>query len=229
MTKRLDPSRFCLGKRILTQIKRRQRPLGGVIIAISINNSTNEKMASLNVSDNQLCGHWKTPDFSGFKALISAIEQHELLTVEAVDMGESLDVSGQNIGLDGAKLMATFIKNNGALENLHIGNNNIPTNEMHEIITIVEAKPEMKVFCAVPFRDTTIPELDVSGQSLGVEGALVIRRYLENNGALVKFDISTSRAAGAQRRCGVSSMVAASSTATPMATATTTAPRRPLR
>ena len=56
---------------------------------------------------------------------------------------------------------------------------------MNQIIDIVEAKPAMKVLCAVPFRDKTITELDVSGQSLGVEGALVIRRYLENNGALV--------------------------------------------
>ena len=56
---------------------------------------------------------------------------------------------------------------------------------MNEIIAMVEAKPAMKVLCAMPFRDKTITELDVSGQSLGGEGALVIRRYLENNaGAL---------------------------------------------
>ena len=55
---------------------------------------------------------------------------------------------------------------------------------MNAIIALVEAKPAMKVLCAVPFRDKTITELDVSGQSLGVEGAVVIRRYLENNGAL---------------------------------------------
>ena len=61
---------------------------------------------------------------------------------------------------------------------------------MNEIIALVEAKPTMKVLCAVPFRDKTITELDVSGQSLGVEGAVVIRRYLENNGALTSLDIS---------------------------------------
>ena len=55
---------------------------------------------------------------------------------------------------------------------------------MNEIIALVEAKPAVKVLCAVPFRDKTITELDVSSQSLGAEGALVIRRYLENNGAL---------------------------------------------
>ena len=78
------------------------------------------------------------------------------------------------------------------MTNLHIGNNGIPTDKMNEIITLVEAKPAMKVLCAVPFRDKTITELDVSGQSLGVEGALVIRRYLENNGALTSLNLASN-------------------------------------
>ena len=76
------------------------------------------------------------------------------------------------------------------LENLHIGNNSIPIEKMNEIVAIIEAKPAMKVFCAIPFRDKTITELDVSGQGLGAEGALVVSRYLENNGALTSFNLS---------------------------------------
>ena len=64
---------------------------------------------------------------------------------------------------------------------------------MNEIIALVEAKPTMKVLCAVPFRDKTITELDVSGRSLGVEGAVVIRRYLENNGALVSANLLNNK------------------------------------
>ena len=71
-----------------------------------------------------------------------------------------------------------------ALTSLHIGNNRIPIEHMHEIIAVVEAAPAMKVLCGVPFRDKTIAELDVRGQSLGVEGAVVVSRYLERNGAL---------------------------------------------
>ena len=73
---------------------------------------------------------------------------------------------------------------------MHIGNNSIPVEDMNEIIAIVEAKPAMKVLCAVPLLDKTITELDVSGQSLGVEGAIVIRRYLENNGALTSLNLA---------------------------------------
>ena len=100
----------------------------------------------------------------------------------------------------GAMALSNAVKNNGALENLHIGNNNIPVENMNDIIAQIEAAPAMKVLCAVPFRDKTITELDVSGQSLGVEGAVVIGRYLENNRALVKLDISNNeiRVAGAK-------------------------------
>ena len=76
------------------------------------------------------------------------------------------------------------------MTSLHIGNNSIPVEKVNEIIALVEVKPAMKVLCAIPFRDKTITELDVSSQSLGVEGALVIRRYLENSGAMAKFTFS---------------------------------------
>ena len=79
------------------------------------------------------------------------------------------------------------------MTSLNVGNNGIPIENMNEIIAIVEAKPAMKVLCGVPFRDKTITELDISGQRLGVEGALVIRRYLENNGALTSLNISNNK------------------------------------
>jgi hypothetical protein len=83
----------------------------------------NRAMARLNISNNQLCGHWKTPDFSGFKALGKAIEPHKLLTMDAVNMSEALDVSGQNLGAEGAEKMAIFIKDNGAMTSLDLASN----------------------------------------------------------------------------------------------------------
>jgi hypothetical protein len=81
----------------------------------------NGAMTSLNVSNNLLCGHWKTPNFSGFKALGKAIEQHKLLTMDAVNMSEALDVSGQNLGAEGAEKIAIFIKDNGAMSSFTFG------------------------------------------------------------------------------------------------------------
>ena len=95
--------------------------------------------------------------------------------------------------MSGVSALANAIPTMGALTSLHIGNNNIPVENMNEIIAIVEAQPAMKVLCAVPFRDKTITELDVSGQSLGVEGAVVIRRYLENNGAMTSLNLANNK------------------------------------
>ena len=82
------------------------------------------------------------------------------------------------------------------MTSLNVGDNGIPIENMNEIIAIVEAKPAMKLLCAVPFRDKTITKLDVSGQSLGVEGALVISCYLENNRALTSLNISDNGLGG---------------------------------
>ena len=97
-----------------------------MLVANEVKN--NGAMTSLNISKNQLCGHWKTPDFSGYQALVAAIEAHKLLTMDAVNMAEELDVSGQNLGAKGAKTMAKFIKNNGTMTSLNISNNSLGAN-----------------------------------------------------------------------------------------------------
>jgi hypothetical protein len=109
------------------------------------------------------------------------------LNIASNYLGEDLD---DKPDMSGVVAISNAIPTMGAMTSLHIGNNNIPVENMNEIIALVEAKPTMKLLCAVPFRDKTITELDVSGQSLGVEGAVVIRRYLENNGALVTVTIN---------------------------------------
>ena len=80
-------------------------------------------LAKLDISLNQLCGHWRSPDFTGFKSLVSAIEQHKVLDMGSVDMAEELDVSGQNLGPADARQLAVFVKDNGALVTLDISGN----------------------------------------------------------------------------------------------------------
>ena len=71
---------------------------------------------------------------------------------------------------------------------------------MKEIIAMCASKPTMKVLCEVPFKDKAITELDLSGKSLGTEGALVVSYYLENNVAMTSLDLSKNNlgAAGAK-------------------------------
>ena len=112
-------------------------------------------LASLNIGNNQLCGHWKTPNFSGYQALVAAIEDHKLLTMDTVNMAEELDASGQNLdGANGAKTMAVFIKNNGAMTTITFGDKQAVT---------------MKA-------DMT--EADLSGKQLGASGAIIAAAFL---------------------------------------------------
>jgi hypothetical protein len=65
----------------------------------------------------------------------------------------------------------------GSLSNLHIGQNEIPEEQMRAII----AMNKFDVLCAVPVKElkaNSITELDLSGKSLGIEGALVLSTHL---------------------------------------------------
>jgi hypothetical protein len=70
---------------------------------------------------------------------------------------------------------------------------------MREIIAIAMRMDNMKILCEIPFKDKTPSELDVSGENLGMEGALVIAEYLDGNGTissvnLLKNDIPVEQA-----------------------------------
>jgi hypothetical protein len=82
------------------------------------------RLSEIDISNNQLCGVWRAPSFVGFKALVNAIEQHGLLSMDSVNMAEELDVSGQYLRAD-AKILARFIKDNVALVSLSLANNNL--------------------------------------------------------------------------------------------------------
>jgi Leucine-rich repeat (LRR) protein len=137
------------------------------------------ELVRLNMSHNRIA------TTKALDALGASLKGNTVLTDLNMSANKIKDIRGFANGL-GA---------NGTLTSLHIGCNEIPVENMNEIIALVEAKPAMKLLCAVPFRDTTIAELDVSRRSLGVEGAIVVRRYLENNGALVTLLMANNRMA----------------------------------
>jgi hypothetical protein len=151
-------------------------------------------MIRLNISNNQLCGHWKTPDFSGFKALAAAIEQHELLTMDTVDMSEALTVSGQNLGTAGAKMMAAFVKGNGALTSLDISNNQLyghwksPDFSGFQALATAIEQHKLLTMDAVDMSEA----LDVSGQKLGSHEAKMMATFIKYNGALTSLNLASN-------------------------------------
>ena len=78
------------------------------------------------------------------------------------------------------------------MTSLHVGMNAIPEKEMKEIIVIAMSKDSMKLLCEVPIKDKALTELDVSGKSLGTEGALVVAEYLRDNGALSSLSLKSN-------------------------------------
>jgi hypothetical protein len=83
--------------------------------------------------------------------------------------------------LAGIADLADAIKTNETLASLHIGSNNIPKQNMLEIIQVAQNKSNIEILCAVPFKDQCSPELDVSRRCLFVEDMLVLQQYTNNN------------------------------------------------
>ena len=86
------------------------------------------------------------------------------------------------------------------MTSLHVGSNGIPEKQMKEIIAIAMNKDSMELLCEVPFKDKTLTKLDVSGKSLGMEGALVVAEYLRDNGPMTSLNLASNdlRAEGAK-------------------------------
>jgi Ran GTPase-activating protein (RanGAP) involved in mRNA processing and transport len=105
----------------------------------------------------------------------------------------ALDVSDIGFGAEGAKVIARYVSDNGALTSLHVGKNKIPEKEMREIMVIAMPIESMKILCEIPFKDKTLTELDVSGKNLGTEGALVVAEFLDGNGAMTSLDVSENK------------------------------------
>ena len=125
-------------------------------------------------------------------------KEGETVTIN-ITMTEA-DFSNKKLGSSGAQILAAFIErkffqDNGALSNLHLGQNSIPEEQMRAIIEM----DKFEVLCAVPVKELkadSLKELDLSGQSLGVEGALVLSTCLHDNWALASLNLANNNLTG---------------------------------
>jgi Ran GTPase-activating protein (RanGAP) involved in mRNA processing and transport len=124
--------------------------------------------------------------------LASILKDHHTLKSLCGNTGNEveLDMSGKMNDAAEAIMLVPEITDKGALTSLHVGMNQIPETEMKEIIVIAMRKESMKMLCEVPIKDKTLTKLDVSGKSLGMEGALVVAEYLRGNGAMTSLNLS---------------------------------------
>ena len=146
-------------------------------------------LEKLDISDNAICAE-------GGKALAEALKNNQILSELNVASNYLAEDQEDNRDMSGVIAISSAIPTMGAMTNLNVSANQIPTEEMKKIITIAESKPTMKTLCKVPFKDKTTTELDLSGKNLGVDGAMVVSHYIQDNGALTSLDLSNNSLGG---------------------------------
>jgi hypothetical protein len=134
-------------------------------------------LSDLNLSGNKCFGN---KDKTAIESLAVAVVANTTIS--------KLNLAGTGIDTDDAGILAPALLAMRALSNLHVGRNGILKEQMRAIIDM----DKFDVLCAVPVRElkaNSITELDLSGKSLGTEGALVLSAYLKDS-VLSKLDLS---------------------------------------
>jgi hypothetical protein len=139
----------------------------------------------LNLASNNICAE-------GTKLLAAALKGNQIMT--KLNISSNVMTFGGTFwgDMSGIIPLADVISDMRAMTSLHVGQNNIPEKEMKEIIVDAMNKESMKMLCEVPIKDKTLTELDVSGLSLGSEGALVVAEYLRDNGAMTSINLANN-------------------------------------
>jgi Ran GTPase-activating protein (RanGAP) involved in mRNA processing and transport len=100
-----------------------------------------------------------------------------------------LDVSGKNLGMEGALVVAEYLDGNGAILSVNLLKNNIPMEQAKALASILKDHPTLKSLCGNSGEETV---LDMSGQSIGSEGAIMLAPEIADNEAMTKLDMSNN-------------------------------------
>ena len=103
-----------------------------------------------------------------------------------------LDVSGKNLGTEGALVVAEYLDGNGALSSVNVLSNVIPVEQAQELVRIMRSKDTLTTLCGLTGVET---ELGFSSRGLGAGDAVLIANDISNMGALTQLDISDNKLA----------------------------------
>jgi Leucine-rich repeat (LRR) protein len=93
-----------------------------------------------------------------------------------------LDVSGKNLGMEGALVIAEYLDGNRAISSVNILKNHIPVEQAKELVAIMQSKEKLATLCGLSGEET---ELDFSNQNLRAGDAVLIANDISNMRALV--------------------------------------------
>jgi hypothetical protein len=83
-----------------------------------------------------------------------------------------------------AQELAVGIRDNGALTSINVKNNNIPYEEIYQMLRMNKLN--------IALSDKSLTELDVSGIGFGAEGVNVVAQYASDNGAMTSINLSSN-------------------------------------
>jgi hypothetical protein len=100
-----------------------------------------------------------------------------------------LDISGCNLCAEGGFHLAGAIKDMGAISSANLLGNQIPVEQAHELVKIMQSKEKLTTLCSFSREEAT---LDVSNQGLGPGDAVLIANDISDMGGLLVLNLANN-------------------------------------
>lgn len=155
------------------------RDMSGVV-AICGAIPTMGALVSANLLNNKM-------DVEQVQNLVTILKEHATLKSLCGNKGDETVMDINNLGADGAIMLAPEIVVNGAISIVNILSNGIGTEQANELIKIMESKDNLKTFCGFSGHET---ELDLSRKGLSAGCAVLVANEVKYNGALTSLNVS---------------------------------------
>jgi hypothetical protein len=97
-----------------------------------------------------------------------------------------LDVSGNNLGMEGVLVVAGYLDGNRAISSVNILKNGIGSDQAEALVSMLKEHPTLKSLCGNRGDET---ELDMSGKMGGAGDVVMLAAEVIDNGALFYLDI----------------------------------------
>jgi hypothetical protein len=97
-----------------------------------------------------------------------------------------LDVSGKNLGTDGALVVAGYLDDNRAISSVKLLKNKIDVDKAEDLVRVLKEHPTLKSLCGNKGDET---ELDMSGKMSGAGDTIMLAAEIVGNGAMTSLNV----------------------------------------
>jgi Ran GTPase-activating protein (RanGAP) involved in mRNA processing and transport len=111
-----------------------------------------------------------------------------------------LDISGKNLGMEGALVVTEYLDGNGALSSVNLLQNDIDVAQAEDLVSILKEHPTLKSLCGNKGDET---ELDMSGKMSGAGDATMLAGEVVDNEAMTRLNLSNNDIGGEDGEPGV--------------------------